>query len=114
MDWFKSYLSERKQVVDINGRISDSLDIAISVLQGSIFGPILFLCFLTDLYEVTKLLTLMFVDDTCCLNSNKYLNTLITETNVGINKIAVWFRTNKMSLNVNKTKYIIFHTKNNG
>ncbi len=91
-DWFKSYLSERKQVVDINGHISNSLDIIISVLQGSILGPILFLCFINDLHEVTKLLTLMFADNTCCLNSNKNLNTLIAETNVEINKIAIWFR----------------------
>ncbi len=54
----------------------------------------------------------MFADDTCCVNSNKNLNDLIADTNTEINKIAVWFRTNKMALNVSKTKYIIFHAKN--
>jgi hypothetical protein len=54
----------------------------------------------------------MFADDTCRLNSNKNLQTLIYETNVEINKIAVWFRNNRMALNINKTSYIIFCTKN--
>jgi hypothetical protein len=111
-NWFNSYLSERKQVVDIDGHVSGELDIVISVLQGSILGPILFLCFINDLYTVTKLLTVMFADDTCCLNSNKNLPDLIADTNNEINKIAVWFRTNKMALNVSKTKYIIFHSRN--
>jgi hypothetical protein len=111
-DWFNSYLSGRKQVVDINGHISEELNIMISVLQGSILGPILFLCFINDLHSVTKLLTVMFADDTCCVNSNKNLADLIADTNTEINKVAVWFRTNKMALNVSKTKYIIFHAKN--
>jgi hypothetical protein len=48
----------------------------------------------------------------CTPAPNKNLNTLIAETNVEINKIAIWFRTNKMALNGSKTTYIIFHTKN--
>jgi hypothetical protein len=54
----------------------------------------------------------MFADDTCCLHSNKNLPDLIADTNNEINKIAVWFRTNKMALNVSTTKYIIFHGRN--
>jgi hypothetical protein len=44
LEWFSSYLSNRKQCIDINGPLSDSNDIKISILQGSILGPILFLC----------------------------------------------------------------------
>ena len=43
LDWFRSYLSSRKQVVDINGKFSKLRDIKISILQCSILGPILFL-----------------------------------------------------------------------
>jgi hypothetical protein len=66
-EWFKSYLSDRSQAVDINGNISRSRKINISVLQGSVLGPILFLCFINDLYSITSLLTLMFADDTFSL-----------------------------------------------
>ena len=109
--WFKSYLSDRKQIVDINGNRSRERKIKISILQGSILGPILFLCFINDLYRVTSLLTLMFADDTFTVKSGTDLNTLILTVNEEINKIAVWFRANKLAVNINKTKYIIFRMK---
>ncbi len=112
LDWLKSYLSNRSQVVDINGNISVTKNINISVLQGSILGPILFLCIINDLYKSTNLLTVMFADDTCSLDSDDDLNTLISRINVEINKIAVWFKANKMATNISKTKYIIFRSKN--
>ncbi len=46
--WFKNYLSGRSQKVNIGDELSDPLDINISVMQGSILGPILFLCDIND------------------------------------------------------------------
>ena len=69
LEWFKSCLSDRKQCVDINGKISNTKDIPISVLQGSILGPILFLCYINDLPGSSLLYTLLFADDTACLAS---------------------------------------------
>ena len=112
LEWFKSYLSDRKQCVDINGKISNTKDIPISVLQGSILGPILFLCYINDLPGSTLLYTLLFADDTACLASGPNLPELINFVNIELNKIAIWFRSNKMAVNAEKTKYIIFHAKN--
>jgi hypothetical protein len=92
--------------------INDLYIYSISVLQGSILGPILFLCFINDLYKSTNLLTVMFADDTCSLDSDDDLENLINRVNVEINKIAVWFKANKMATNIGKTKYIIFRSKN--
>lgn len=111
LEWFTNYLSDRTQVVDINGNFSRLRKITISILQGSILGPILFLCFINDLYSVTSLLTLMFADDTFSLNSGDNLTTLIQYVNIEINKMAVWFRANKLAVNINKTKYMIFRMK---
>jgi len=111
LDWFKSYLSDRSQVVDINGHYSRSRKIEISVLQGSILGPILFLCFINDLYTVTSLLTLMYAEDTFSLDCHDDLNTLINSVNNEINKMAVWLRANKLAVNISKTKYMIFRMK---
>lgn len=111
LDWFKSYLSDRSQVVDINGNISKLRKISISILQGSILGPILFLCFINDLHRVTRLLTLMFADDTFSLSSGSNIEELILSVNTEINKMAVWFRANKLAVNISKTKYIIFRMK---
>ena len=111
LKWFTSYLEGRTQCVDINGHLSKELSIDISVLQGSILGPILFLCFINDLHTVTTLLALLFADDTAGLKSGLNLNELIADVNVEINKLANWFRINKMAVNVSKTKYIIFKPK---
>ncbi len=109
-EWFKSYLSDRSQVVDINGNISRSRKIKISVLHGSVLGPILFLCFINDLHSITSLLTLMFADDTFSLESGDDIQELSNKVNTEINKMAVWFRVNKLAVNINKTKYMVVDT----
>ena len=98
-------------IIQIDGHKSSEKNIDISVLQGSILGPILFLCFINDLHLATWLLTLLFADDTAIIDSDTDLRTLISRVNIEIKKIANWFRSNKMSVNVNKTKYIIFRPR---
>jgi hypothetical protein len=100
LQWFSSYLKDKKQCLDINGALSDSNDIKISILQGSILGPILFLCCINDLHSVTDLLMLMFADDTFCAKSDSNLDTPMRYINGKINKMAVWFRANKLVVNV--------------
>ena len=110
-DWFKSYLANRKQKVDIMGNLSDETTINISVLQGTTLGPILFLCYINDIFNATSLATFLFADDTSCLAEHSNLNELIRFVNSELQKLANWFRSNKMAVNVEKTKYIIFRTK---
>ena len=111
LDWFTSYLKNRVQHVDIDGNVSSPKNINISVLQGSILGPILFLCYINDLPNATDLLTFLFADDTSGLIIGKNLQELVLKMNSEINKLANWFRANKMAVNISKTKYLIFHTK---
>jgi hypothetical protein len=54
----------------------------------------------------------MFADDTCSLDSDNNLDNLIQRVNTEINKIAVWFKSNKIAINTSKTKFIIFRSKN--
>lgn len=110
-DWFSSYLKNRLQIVDVNGAFSSTRTLNISVIQGSILGPILFLIYINDLYAASSLLKFMFADDTACIASDKNLDSLINHVNNEITKIARWFRANKMAVNVSKTKFLIFHTK---
>jgi hypothetical protein len=111
LEWFKSYLSQRTQFVDINGNYSNEREILTCILQGSILGPLLFLCYINDLYLVSKALTLMFADDTFGLKSDSDIFNLINSINDDINKMAIWFKANKLAVNKTKTKYIIFRTK---
>jgi hypothetical protein len=109
--WFTNYLNGRSQKVEIDGCLSDIEYLTISIMQGSILGPILFLCFINDMPNCTELLSLLFADDTACLTSGPDLKAVITKANTELQKISQWFRANKMAVNVSKTKYIIFKPK---
>jgi hypothetical protein len=78
LDWFRSYLSDRSQCVEINGSKSTPRSIKLSVMQGSVLGPLLFLCFINDLENVLDLFKLLFAVDTCALHADKDFNNLIT------------------------------------
>jgi hypothetical protein len=109
--WFKSYLTNRQQCVEINGRRSGPRKIKLSVMQGSVLGPLLFLCFINDLGNVSELFKLLFADDTCALHSDKDFTCLINYANCELQKILNWFSSNKLAVNVNKCKYVIFHNR---
>jgi ribonucleases P/MRP protein subunit RPP40 len=64
LDWVRIYLTNQVQQVDIDGNLSEQATLNISVLQGSILGPILYLCFINDLPNSSALKTLLFTDDT--------------------------------------------------
>ncbi len=111
LEWFRSYLSNRKQVVDISGHLSQPQQLDISTIQGSLLGPILFLIYINDFPNCTTLNTYLFADDTTALKTGPLLPELINEVNDELKKMSDWFRANKMALNISKTKYIIFHNK---
>ena len=102
------YLSNRKQVVDIDGHHSHPRVINISVLQGSILGPILFLCYINDLPNASTLLTFLFADDTQGLASGKNLPQLIDYVNTELLKWSRWFRANKMKVKHFKNQIYYF------
>ena len=53
----------------------------------------------------------MFADDTNLFTSSSDLNVAFQTMNIGLKNISLWFKTNKLSLNISKTNYILFHTK---
>ena len=71
-EWFKSYLSNRKQYVSINGYDSNLVDVKFGVPQGSLLGPLLFLIYINDLNQALKFCKVYhFVDDTNLIHYSK-------------------------------------------
>jgi hypothetical protein len=91
--------------------LSDEKTLNISVLQGTILGPLLFLVYINDIFNCSELLLFLFADDTSGLAEHKNLNELINFINCELKKLSNWFLANKMAVNISKTKYIIFRTK---
>ena len=74
---FESYLSNRQQYVEFNGVSSESCRIKCGVPQGSILGPLLFLLYINDLCNVSKVVDFnLFADDTNIFFSHKDFNLL--------------------------------------
>jgi hypothetical protein len=107
----KNYLLQRNQYIYYDNTSMDLLQVICGVPQGSILGPLLFLIYVNDLYKVSSTLKeVMFADDTNLFISNKNIETLFTDMNIELAKITIWFKANKLSLNVKKTKWILFHS----
>ncbi|MFM9988300.1 RNA-directed DNA polymerase [Flavobacterium sp.] len=112
LQWFNSYLSNRKQCVTLNGATSSIQNIIYGVPQGSILGPLLFILYINDIVNCSDLLSfILFADDTTLVFSCKNLLQLNQTINVELAKVSDWLKANKLSLNTKKTNFILFGNK---
>jgi len=106
-------LKERKQQVHCSGVYSDFLYVNCGVPQGSNLGPLLFLLYINDLPRATGLLKgILFADDTNLFYTHDSLSVLMGLVNDELEILVEWFKSNRLSLNIDKTYYIIFSSRN--
>ena len=111
--WISSYLSNLSQFVCYNEFHSDLLNISCGVPQGSILGPKLFILYINDLCNISRLVKyILFADDTNLFCADKNINQLVTTVSTVLDKLCIWFAVNKLSLNVSKTSYMLFGNSN--
>ena len=110
-NWIKDYLNKRQQFVCYNGSISSRTYVDIGVPQGSVLGPLLFLIYINDLANVSNnVFPVMFADDTNIFLRGREVNKTVKIMNTELTEIVVWLSANAISLNVEKTKYMIFRS----
>ena len=75
-------------------------------------GPLLFIIFLNDItFSSDNLSFYIYADDTNAIISNPDVDELVRVVNDELIKISSWFKANKLSLNVQKTNYVIFRNR---
>ena len=114
LDLLRSYLTNRKQFTQCNDTNSIPLNITTGVPQGSILGPLLFIIYINDISNVsTSFYPIVYADDTtlsATLGTFGHGLSQAQKINLELLKISDWLKLNKLSLNVSKTKAMVFTT----
>ena len=109
-----NYLKNRHQFVDFENTKSDLQEIRTGVPQGSILGPLFFSICINDLIKSSNLFNyLMYADDTTLYFNLEDIDSVnMNESiNIHLENINVWLKLNKLTVNVSKTKFMIFHKR---
>ena len=110
INWFQSYLTSRYQVVRIGTDVSDPLQMASGMPQGSILGPLLFNIYVNDLPSMSQHCSPHCYEDDTKLPLSFRLHdqeTAISQKNQDLTKIRNWCFDNQLLLNPGKTKLLV-------
>ena len=115
LDWFRSFLSNRSICVKINNTASEKRMVNQGTPQGRVISPTLFNIAINDLPHSLKYAeSILFADDTSLISSGHGPKVAYARTNHDLQLIDDWFRSNKLLMNVSKTKQIVLNVLKKG
>ena len=103
-----NFIKGRTSSTMVNGCVSSPMVQSHGVPQGSILGPILFNIFVNDLFNSVTNEIILFADDSTAIVTADSVRDLENKANDFLNQLKLWTIENKMSINAEKTKYMIF------
>lgn len=109
LDWFRSYLTGRKQCVRVCGLESNQEQIDFGVPQGSILGPTLFILYINDIHANIKGEIICYADDTVLIFEGSNWPEVFEKAEAGLSCVSKWLRYNLLTLNSSKTNFVCFH-----
>ena len=110
--WFKSYLSNRSQVVKCHGNVSNEKVVNVGVPQGSVLGPILFLVFINDISQHVYTGTAnLFADDTLIYCTGNDIAETKAKLQKCVNEISKWYKLNNIIVNEEKCSSMVINPK---
>ena len=108
-----NYLADRQQYVDIEGAVSNLCPVDYGVPQGSLVGPRLFSIYVNDMPEASKIGEIhLYADDTTSFVISKTVDEAVLSLNLIAKDIERWCNKNKLTINKDKTEYMIISSRN--
>lgn len=112
--WFKSYLSQRKQYIEIDGIASELQLVEEGVPQGGHLASTLFLLYINDITDINLNGTpFLYADDIALIYNHTNLESIQLMINSDMEKLRKWMYVHHLTLNTKKTKYMIISKKSN-
>ena len=114
LQWFKIYLSGRRQSVACNGNNSGICNISTGVPQGSTLGPFLFLIFINDIPQHIRTgSSSIFADDSAIYTTGKSFMEMKCALQSSVYDAGRWFENKNLPINITKTTCMLIATEGN-
>ena len=108
LQWFRSYLGNRKQQTSCDHELSDELPVTLGIPQGSVLGPLLFIIYIDSLPATVNHCEMsLYADDTVLYCHNTNLQELERQLNEDLLTVAKRLNEHKLTLNLDKTKSML-------
>ena len=98
-EWFRSYLTGRKQCVNIGSSISSEVTLSLGCPQGAILSPTIFLILLADIELWTDSSLCGYADDTSSVTTEKSVEKLVKKTEETVEDLFKFMAVNRLVAN---------------